>query len=219
VAKSKQTSPGPSDLPIVKVDFNPQALAPLRNRALAELEDVQGISLASEDDAQAAAEVLLSIAGVKKMAAEQSKAWLADLKAEEKRIRHPFKEIEDLCDAARALVDKALGRFQLQRAEAQRKALREATEAAKADDSKALTTALQTVSDAAPAAFKGVTVNAFWVATVIAPDMLPREWLAPDLKKIGAHAAAFDPGQGPTPIPGVKFVLESSTIARPSAPR
>lgn len=217
MAKVKQISPAPSELPIVKVDFDHDApsLRKLRADAMAELEAVQGLELTTEDDAQAAAEVLLSFAGTKKLAAEQSKEWLADLKAEEKRIRAPFKAIEDLCDAGRAIVDKAIGKFQLAKAAAQRKALAEATAAAKKDDSAGLTTALQKVSEAAPTKLQGVSVKAFWVAHVRAPDMVPHAYLTPDLKKIGAHASAFAPDQEPTPIAGVVFTLETSTIARP----
>lgn len=214
MATSRQVSPAPADLPIVKVDFNPAALAPLQSRALAELEGVQGIVLADEDDARTAAECLLSIAGVRKDAAAQSKAWLAPLNTEHDRIRKPFKAIEDTCDAARGLVDKALGAFQLRRAQEQRAAMKAATEAVKADDAPALTAALQTVSAAAPVALKGVTVRARWVATVRAADLVPHAYLAPDLQKIGAHAAGFTPDQEPTPIAGVTFALETSTIAR-----
>jgi hypothetical protein len=215
MSSSKQVSPAASDLPIVKVDFNPQALVPLKSRALEELEGVQGIELDTEDDAKAAAEVLLSIAGVKKDAVAQSKAWLAPLNAEHDRIRKPFKEIEDLCDAARGIVDKALGRFQLLRAQRQRAALAAATAAVKQDDAPALTTALQTVSAAAPVKLAGVTVKAFWVAEVFAPELVPHAYLAPDLKKIGAHASACPPEREPDPIGGVRYRLETSTTARP----
>ena len=215
MSKSKQTSPGPSDLPIVKVDFNPAAIEPLRARALAELESVQGIEVPDEDTAKLAGEVLVSIAAVRKDAAAQSKAWLSDINAEHDRIRKPFKAIEDTCDAARAIVDRALGSFALLRAQAQRKALAAAT-AANVKDAPAaeLTQALQARDAAAPVAMKGVTFKAFWVAEVFAPELVPHAFLAPDLKKIGAHASACSPDAEPTPIGGVRFKLETSSTVR-----
>lgn len=203
-----------SNLPIVKVQFNPAAFDPIKARALTELEGVQGMVLADDDEAKLAAAVLVTIAGVKKESEKRSKECLAELKAEEKAIRAPFKAIEDLCDAARAIVDKALGAYELGKALAQRKALAEATKAVVADDSPGLTMALQTVSTSAPTKLVGVTVRALWVAIVRAPDLVPHAYLTPDLKKIGAHASSFTPEQTPTPIPGVVFNLETSTIAR-----
>ena len=200
--------------PIVRVDFDPLALDPLKKRALAELDNVQGMLLADDDDAKAAAAVLVSIAAVKKDAAAQSKEWLEPLKAETARIRLPFKSIEDLCDAARAIVDRALGAYALQKAKAERLALAEATKAVIADDTKALTTALQARDAAAPVAMAGVSFKAFWVAEVINPGMVPLEFLAPDLKKIGAHASACSADSEPTPIPGVRFKLETSSTVR-----
>lgn len=200
--------------PIVQSDFDPAALEPLKARALAELEGVQGVAVNDEDDAAYAAQALVSIAAVRKDCEKQSKEWLAPVNAEKDRIRKPFKAIEDLCDAARKLLDDAIGKFQLARALEQRRQLAAATEAVKADNSKALTTALQAVASNAPAVTKGVTVKAFWVATVTAPDLVPYEYLAPDLQKIGAHASACPAEREPTPIPGVQFKLETSTTVR-----
>lgn len=214
MSKSKQISPAGSDLPIVKVSFNPEALTQLKERALAELEGVQGIEIPDDETAKLAAGALVSIAAVKKDAAAQSKAWLEPLKAETQRIRAPFKLIEDTCDAARVLVDRALGAYELAKAKAQRAAQLEATKAVVADNTPALTQALQTVSANAATKLQGVTVKAFWVATVRAPDLVPYEFLTPDLTKIGRHASAFSPDQEPTPIPGVTFTLETSTTAR-----
>ncbi len=215
MSRSKQTSPLATDLPIVKVDFNPAAIEPLRARALAELESVQGIEVPDEDTAKLAAEVLVSIAAVRKDAVAQSKAWLEPLKSEVERIRAPFKAIEDTCDAARGIVDKALGAFALARAEAERLALAAATKAIAEDRPAAeLTTALQARDAAAPVAMKGVTFKAFWTAEVINPGMVPHEFLAPDLKKIAAHAGATSPDAEPTPIPGVRFKLETSSTVR-----
>lgn len=214
MSKSKQTSPAPSDLPIVKVDFNPQALEPLRSRALAELEGVQGIEIPDEETAKLAAETLVSIAAVRKDAAAQSKEWLAPLKAETERIRAPFKAIEDTCDAARLIVDKALGAFELAKAKALRAAQAAATKAIVEDSSQALTKALQTVQASAPTAMKGVSFKAYWVAEVFAPELVPHAYLTPDLKKIGAHASACPPEREPEPIGGVRYRLETSSTVR-----
>ncbi len=200
--------------PIVRVDFDPKALDPLKRRALAELEGVQGMVIENDEDAKLAAAVLVSIAAVKKDAQKQSKEWLAPINAEHDRIRSPFKAIEDACDDARKIVDKAGGAYVLSKAKAERLALAEATKAVIADDTKALTTALQARDAAAPVALAGVSFKAFWVAEVTNPGVVPPAFCAPDLKKIGAHASACSADSEPTPIPGVRFKLETSSTVR-----
>ncbi len=216
MATSKQLSPSPADLAaLIKVDFDEaKIVGPIKSKILDQLEGVRGIVIADDDDAKAAAETLVTVAAIKKEAATVSAAWLEGLKAETKRIRTPLLAVEKLCDDVRALVERPLGRYQLDKELAQQAALKAATEAAKADDAPALTQALQAVSSAAPIKLVGTTFKPFWKAEVFAPDLVPHGYLKPDLEKIGKHAANFDPKTEPTPIGGVRFTLETSSTVR-----
>lgn len=215
MSTSRQISPKPGELPIVKIDFDEQAtVGPLKTRALAQLNGAQGITITDDDDAQAAAGVLVTVAEIKKEAERQSAGWLEGLKAETKRIRTPFLAVEKLCDDIRALVAKPLGAYQLAKELAQQAAMKAATEAVKADDTPALTTALQAVSSNAPLKLAGATFKPFWQAEVFAPDLVPHAYLTPDLQKIGAHASQFDAKTEPTPIAGVRYTLQTSSTVR-----
>jgi hypothetical protein len=52
------------------------------------------------------------------------------------------------------------------------------------------------------------------VAKVVAAGAVPREFCAPDLKKLASYADQFPANETPTPIPGVTFTLETSTTVR-----
>lgn len=200
--------------PIVRVDFDPSALDPLKARAAEQLDAVTDLAITCEEDEHAAGAVLVSVAAVKKEAAAQSKEWLAPLKAEESKIRAPFKAIEDLCDRVRTIVDRAMGDHQLAKAKAKREAEAAMLAAVKTDHEEGLTEALQKRAEAAPTRVAGVTYKAFWRAEVVDPSAVPVAYLTPDLKKIGAHASSFAPEQDPTPIQGVRFVLDTSSTVR-----
>jgi hypothetical protein len=88
-------------------------------------------------------------------------------------------------------------------------ALQAAAKAVAADNTKALTVALNAEKAAVAVQQKGVSVKPKWVAVVVAPDLVPHEYLTPDLKKIQAHAAKFTCDQKPTEIAGVKYELDA----------
>lgn len=58
------------------------------------------------------------------------------------------------------------------------------------------------------------TTRLVWRVEKIAADMLPREWLVPDEKRIAAHARACTREEGPEPIPGVVFRRDAQIGAR-----
>jgi len=211
MSSSRQLSPARADLPIVSSSFTEAMVSDLKAKALAHLNDVQGFVVTSDADAQLAAEGINDVAATKKLIDETRKAFLVPINAEHDRVHGPFKAAMDLCDSARKLLADPLGAYQLAKAQRQAAEMKAATVAAATGDATALTTALQGVAAAAPTKLKGVTVKAYWVAEVHAPDLVPHAFLCPDLERIQKHALNTPPEQEPTPIGGVRFRLETGT--------
>ena len=58
-------------------------------------------------------------------------------------------------------------------------------------------------------------MRAVWRVKRIAEDLLPREWLCADAKKIEAYARGFDPAGDPNgTVPGVIFELDATVTAK-----
>lgn len=187
----------------------------LRQTIQAELDSVTGIEIHTDEDQAAAAECLLTVAALRKKVEAERKKQVTPINKEHARIQALFKPLLDLCDQTRALVSEASGAYALVQAQAQREEMARATKAVQTGDTAELTSALNAVSAAAPLATKGVTFKAFWRAEVVAPDLLPREYLTPDLAKIGAHVKGVPADKEPDPIPGVRYVIETSSTVRP----
>ena len=213
MARAKQLSPTAAELPIVSSSFTPEMVAELKARAMKHLAEVQGFECETAEEEALAAEGIAAIAATKKEIDATRKAFLVPINAEHDRVHTPFKEGMDLCDSAREILDKAVGRRRLREAAEQRAALAAATAAVKVNDTAALTTALQGVEAAAPRKLEGVSVIAKWEASVIAPELLLPAWTktVPNFEKIDAHASACPPDREPDPIPGVRFTLVTST--------
>lgn len=107
-----------------------------------------------------------------------------------------------------------IGDYNARKLEARREALAEAQAAARQRDSAAVTEALNTRQELAKQKLDGVTVKLRWLATVVDPEQVPRQWCAPDEKAIAAHARSFTENDTPEPIPGVEFQLVGGSTLR-----
>jgi hypothetical protein len=111
-------------------------------------------------------------------------------------------------------VKAALIVYDLAKTARARAALAEASAAVQAGAPHEVVTRALVVANAPQAAAEGLSIRKVWRATIIAPDMLTREWLIPDEKKIDAHARACPADRAPYPIPGVKFELDGIAAQR-----
>lgn len=121
----------------------------------------------------------------------------------------PYERIEPV-------LRKSIGDYEIAQVRARTQAMAEATRlvASPTPPTGSDFTAALVAANAAPVRVAGASAQVYWVAEVIAPDLLQREFLCPDLAKIQAHADRFDSHQTPSAIPGVRFNLGASTRVR-----
>lgn len=100
-----------------------------------------------------------------------------------------------------------IGGYNTRKLEARREALADAQAAARQRDTAAVTEALNVRQENTQQKLDGVRVKLKWIATVVDPELVPREWCKPDDQAIGAHARGFQENDTPTPIAGVEFQL------------
>ena len=175
----------------------------------AEGERVRTYKIADDAEEQEAADRLREVAGLEKD--------LAALIAEAKR---PFLDVTQRIDRmvkagkddiafCRAALFSCIEAYRVTQAHARSEAQRTAQQEARARNTPALTTALQTMQDTAPQKLDGVGVKLVWRAEVVDVDAVPREWCVPDERALSQHAAAA-PGRAntpPAPIAGVRLTL------------
>jgi hypothetical protein len=101
----------------------------------------------------------------------------------------------------------ALNAYETAKAAAALDSRAKAQAAAASHDTGAMLAELIAAADNAPvsASVEGVAVPMRWIVKRIVADLLPREWLIPDEKRINAHARACKADAEPEPIPGVVF--------------
>jgi len=122
-------------------------------------------------------------------------------------IRSWFKPTLDTYQAIEDTLKAKLMAWERQKINRRQAALAVATQAVQARDIPTMTAALAVVS--APAVKpEGMSTVRTWRATVVDEMALTREWLCPNMAKIGAHASNTPVDQTPAPIPGVAFELE-----------
>lgn len=205
-----KTQPAP-----VTIAYDPLAATKATTEAIEYLNALQGVTIESDADAAEAAEELRNVVRQKDLAAALREEWLAPAKAMVTRVNAGFKPALDAWSAAEAKLKDLLGKFQLAKAAEQRRLLAEAAAAASARQPEAIATALTAAHTAAPKKLEGVGVRAVWKVKRIAADLLPREWLCPDEKKIAAYARGFDPEGDPNgTVPGVIFELDATVTAK-----
>jgi virulence-associated protein VagC len=169
---------------------------------------VQGLErIESDEMAVALGEVLVDV-----------KSHLNLLKEEEARITKPQREA---LDATRALFRNVSDRF-LQTETAIKRLVADYTKERREKEQAALAAAMQAPTDAdqrslvnvaalAGPVLQGINVREASSFEVVDAAQLPREFLTPDLKKIGAFVRST---KGTTPIPGVKIATKSVVSAR-----
>lgn len=203
--------------------FNPSVLAPAVASAMTAEAEVKAQTwiITSAVEQQIVFEYLQEKLREKDLIVETRKSATGPLYKVIKLIESWFQPGLKPYDLIETVLRAALGAWEVKQIEEQNAARAEAarqlqaaqTPGAPAPDWPVLTTALQ-AANAQPTKVKGLSAATGWVATVIAPDLLDRKWLAPDLEKIQAHADQYGSHEQPFAIPGVTFKLEASTRVR-----
>lgn len=179
--------------------------------SLAELEEYRDsaalFAIETQEDRATASEVIATLKRAAKALEEEELAATRPLMATLAKIRGWFAPARKAAQDARKAWDGAvLASDQRRRLEAGQAA--QLVQEALAVGDVATAQAAHTLVNP-PAPTEGLQVRRNWVAIVIAPDLLPREYLVPDQKKINEamRAAVKETGEPPV-IPGVKFKQE-----------
>jgi hypothetical protein len=197
------------------IAFDPLAATQATTQAIEYLNALQGVTIESDEDAAEAAEELRNVVRQKDLAARLRDEWLAPAKATVARINAGFKPALDAWAASEARLKRLIADFQLAKQAEQKRLLAEAAAAAQARQPEAIATALTAAHDAAPKRLEGVGVRAVWRVKRIAEELLPREWLCADEKKIAAYARSYPADKDPNgTVPGVIFELDASVSAK-----
>ena len=217
--KKQPVEPVPVEtLAIAPVTFNAIALREAEAYGLDELSAAQEILIVSDEIAAVYGENLREAKAKLKEIEGQRLAVVTPLNQAHDAVQALFREPKARLGALIEFIEGRLKAWTLAKEKDRLLALAEAAKAATARDGDKLTTALQKSAASQPTKIAGVSIKPKWVARIINPGMITRDYCVPDQKLLDAHAARFRPDEEPEPIPGVKFELDAamrSTAAKP----
>ncbi len=122
-------------------------------------------------------------------------------------IRAEYRAEDNWLDATITLLKSRLGHYELACQQLQREAFARAAQAHEAGDHIAARVEIATSNELARSgAPPGVSVREVWRAEIVDASLVPREWCAPDEKRINAVAKATAANDNPPPIAGVRYV-------------
>ena len=199
----------------VKISFSPVALARAQSSAESELKMLAGATIDNDEDAREANEYLRERTRELDAVEEMLAGVLTPIKEAEKRVRALFSPALARCKEITQNVRIALGSYEKQKREQQRKAFAEAAKVAQLPSSsgEAVTAALVKAVDSAPQKLEGTSFVRTWKVERVVQDLLGPEWLCPDMKKIEAFGKAHK-GESAPSIPGVIWVEDFSPRVR-----
>lgn len=185
---------------------DPQALAKREveeqlPQARADLEELKAFMITNEDDQAFAVGVVREIKQKHKQLEDRRKEITVPLRTALDSVNDLFRPMrEALEEGEKVLKLKIAGYLEARERENQKALL----EAKAADTVEAAAEALTQIETATPV--KGTSMHYKWEAEVFRPELVPTEFLSPDLDKIEAAMDASVKVSGePMPIPGVRF--------------
>jgi hypothetical protein len=159
-------------------------------------------------------ELVRAIIGEKKAIEAMRKSATQPLNAALREINGWFKPLTALCDVVERDLKAGIAAYVTAEQERQRQAYEVAARAHVAGDDEQARGALAVANEAATSAPQGTSIREVWTAEIIAPNMIPHEYLKPDEAKINAHAKATPTDVEPAPIPGVRFTKKAIVSVR-----
>lgn len=206
----------------VALAFEPTALAANQAQAAADLAEIELVVKNSPDGLYPIADTVTHGAIVEYLREKlrefdaietMRKAATAPLNLTKKTIDGWFAPAKEHLTALTGILRRSLEAYALRQIHVQNAARAEVTTALTAGAPHAEVVTALAVANTAPTKAAGFSVQAHWVAEVIAEDLLDRQWLKPDLDRLQLHADGFGSHQTPFPVPGVRFVLGTSSRA------
>ncbi len=193
--------------------FDPNALQASHDKAAALLAALKGQVIHNDSELATVNQALRSLLQEKDAAKEVKETVTKPLNQALTGFRNMFKPTETVQGQLETVLKTMIGAYELQKNQQYQALYAKATAAANAGDPAASLAVVQ-AAEAAPTKLAGTSVRHVWKAQVIAPDLVPRAFLTPDLIAIQAHASACKTEEPPDPIPGVKFNREAIVSVR-----
>lgn len=175
------------------------------------LEEVKALEIQTQDDLDFAAETLAEVKGRSKRLKERLDLITKPMNEALKSARALFKPAMDYYGEIESELKKRISEHALRQEEANRQAMLAASAAHEAGDSEGTAEALASVTTLGEVS--GLSTRQTWDFIVEDVSLLPREFLIPNEKLLGAHARSAK-GHAPTPIPGVRFVPKVVVASR-----
>lgn len=204
---------------LVVVELDPFKLALQEQKALDELESLDGQTIESDADAAAADAYLVERMREAKALEALRAAAVAPLNEEHARIQAMFNPVVGkggLYAQIREKVGGMLGAYLLAKQQAKEAALRALQAAADNATPKQLTAALAKVDAAEVPTLGGTTAKGVWVAFVEDEGCVPRAYMSPDPRKLAAYVKNVPAHERPAVLSGIRFALVAQTRVRTS---
>lgn len=198
------------------------------------IEEASALVIQSNEDYELAGEFVRRIARLKKELNETRRSMTRPLDESKKRIMDLFRRPEQQLDEANTAASRKMLAWKQEQDRARREAEAAAAEAARKERERLekqaaaaakrgqqeKAAALSAAADSMPAApvvhipeatAAGVSTRQVWKYEIVDKAALPREFMTPDEKAIGAVVRAR---QGDTNIPGVRVYAEETLVKR-----
>lgn len=172
------------------------------------------LAVADADSMKTADELLKEILRERDGLEEVRKSGPGALDSIVRGLNAKFKPLRDKLDAAASNLKNIIGAYVVAERRKQEDAYRAAATAHAAGQHGEAQQALASAVGVQTAPVQGTSVREVWAVKRIAADLLPREWMVPDVPAINAHARETPIDQEPTPIPGVIFERVPAVTAR-----
>lgn len=194
------------------VEVPEEELAEATREAKGALEVARELEIETQEDLELVSAWIKEAKGRGKLLKDRLEEITKPLNESLKSIRALFKPPIDACDKIEAELKAKVAAHIASQAERNQAAMEIASEAVEAGDTELAEQALATVTEIGNV--DGISHRTSWAFEIEDESKLPREWLVPDLKAIGAHARAAKGDEAPAPIPGVKFSPKVTVVAR-----
>lgn len=185
---------------------DPQALAKREveeqlPQAQADLEELRAFVVVNEDDQAFAVGVIREIKQKHKQLEDRRKEITVPLRKALDSINDLFRPMREALEEGEKILKLKVASYLEARERENQKALLEAAEAETVEEAAEALTQIETATPV-----KGTSMRHKWEAEVFRPELVPTEFLSPDLDKIEASMRASVEISGePMPIPGVRF--------------
>lgn len=196
---------------VVAPEKEKQELATKKVEYVAILSEFRKLAIEDDEDFKDASKYLREVKSIAKDIDKRRKKITDPLNTALKEFRSWYKPVLDTLEVCEKVLKEKIGAYSLKKEQAREEAMRQIAAASQVGDFAAAHEASQSLEDMPTA--DGISVSPKWTWTVEDFEQIPREFLCLDQSAIKLHVKACSPNN-PTAIPGLKFIPDTSVIAR-----